>query len=734
LVEALARHLRSLDADVASRLLGADGPTLAPLLGQGTPAGEITPAVTVAALADPATGRAVLFDALLAVFHRAAGDGPAVLLLDDAQLAGSSTVDWLRFASHRGSGLRLLVVAARRPEEGQALPATATITLGPIDLGAAEVVVGPERAAALHARSGGNPLFLVELAAAEGADLPASIRDAVAAHCDRAGTAAATTLRTAAVIGGEVDLDLLAGVLRLPPVDLLDHLEEGVRRRLLVESESAFAFRHELVREALAAGTSASRRALVHREAGRFLAARPEPDPLTVAYHARLGGDDERAATALCEAARLASERHDYAEAERRLDQAIALRDAPEARLQRTRTRIMRQDFAGAAEDAGVALGQGGGAPALEAAGWAAYYRRDLQGARRLADDGAALAQDPLIRASCLSLGGYVRMMAGDLLGTEARLDEAAALAQGPAAMMVAGFKGALRVYQGRAEEGLELLRPATLPGAPNPGLFGFRARAQSAYALALLGRAGEALAAFEELALEVERRGVDRYVGMAVNFRGWILRHLGACSEADELNQWALDLSASRMDDDRYRIEPMAHSLLDLAEGRLQAGELDAALALLARVEPLQQVEHSLRWRHELRARLLQGRLALEGGAPEGAEEAAAAVAEDASRLGVERYVATARLLEARARAAAGEDLDLEAVGRVVDALPPLAGLEAWWLTAELAAAAGVDAWWALAEQRAADLAKEAGPHAETLRRYAAARLERMRTGGRKG
>jgi hypothetical protein len=258
---------------------------------------------------------------------------------------------------------------------------------------------------------------------------------------------------------------------------------------------------------------------------------------------------------------------------------------------------------------------------------------------------------------------------------------------------VTSAFTGALRVYQGRAEEGLELLRPATLPGAPNPALFGFRARAQAAYALALLGRAEEALSAFDDLRTDVERRGVDRYVSMVGNFRGWILRHLGACSEADEANQRALEVAASRMEDERYRIEPMAHSLLDLAEGRLQVGELDAARSYLARVEPLQQVAHALRWRHELRARLLDGRLALESGAPEAAEAAAAAVAEDAGRLGVGRYVAAARLLEARARAAAGEALDRAEVGKVIDALPRLAGLEAWWLTAELAAAAGVDA-----------------------------------------
>lgn len=124
-----------------------------------------------------------------------AEDGPAALLLDDAHLAGASTVDWLRFVAHRAPSLPLLVVAARRAEEGLPLPATATVTLGPLDLAAAEAVVGRERAGALFARSGGHPLFLIELAAADPKDeLPASIREAVAERCDRAGPAAAARL------------------------------------------------------------------------------------------------------------------------------------------------------------------------------------------------------------------------------------------------------------------------------------------------------------------------------------------------------------------------------------------------------------------------------------------------------------------------------------------------------------------------------------------------------------
>jgi DNA-binding SARP family transcriptional activator len=734
---ALERHLRAAGPEAATRLLGPDATVLDRLLGRRSAdepdvAGPSTPggATSMAALADPGSGRTLLFDALLRVFTRLAEGGPTVLLLDDAHRAGAFTVDWLRFLSRRAPAVPLLVVVARRPEEEFQVTATGLVTLGPLGRADAEAVVGPDRVDELYARSGGHPLFLVELAAAEpGEELPASIRDAVAERCDRAGPSASATLRTAAVIGSDVDLDLLAAVRRLPPVDLLDHLEEGVRRRFLLESESGFAFRHELVREALASGAGASRRALIHREAGRALAVRSHPDPLAVAYHARLGGDHERAAGALIDAARLALLRSDPVDAERRLDQALILADLPDVRLERARLRTLRRNFDGAAEDAQVALSQGGGAAALETAGWVAYHARDFARARRLADDGARLADDPSVRASCLSLAAQVRTAAGELTEAEARLEEASRLAQGPSRVVVGGWLGTLRVYQGRAAEGLELLHPVTVPGAPGAGLFGLRVRGMVGYALALLGRTAEAMAAFDDLEAEMDRQGTHRYQGLVDNSRGWVLRNLGSLSAADEANERGLEV-ASRFatSEPKLSTEQRVHGLLDLAAGRLQSGDAAGAGAYLAEVEPLQQVEHSLRWRHQLRARLLGGRLALAQGAHEDALAAAADLVEQAAGLGAARYVRLARLLEARTRAAAGEPIEVAEVAVLLESLPAVAGLEAWWLTAEMAQAVRVDAWWGLAERRVAELAAAAGSNAETLRRHAAAQLERMR------
>ena len=55
--------------------------------------------------------------------------------------------------------------------------------------------------------------------------------------------------------------------------------------------------------QALAVSATASRAALLHRQAGRVLSGRQGVDPLIVARHARLGGDIDLASRALREAA-----------------------------------------------------------------------------------------------------------------------------------------------------------------------------------------------------------------------------------------------------------------------------------------------------------------------------------------------------------------------------------------------------------------------------------------------
>jgi hypothetical protein len=248
LLAALASLLRRLGGETTADLLGADAPMLAPLLG-AAPGPQPSPVLT-----DGTLGPAALYAALERVLGRLTGRGPLVVLIDDAHLAGPALPDWVRFL-RRGS-VAVTVVATVRPGDPEPLPATALIHLDVLGREAATELVGPARVDELYARSRGHPLFLTELAQQPaGAELPSSLVESVSARCAELGSAGAL-LRTAAVIGPELDLDLLAAVLGRGVVELLDDAERAAAKQFLADRDGTFWFRHELVREALAASAS----------------------------------------------------------------------------------------------------------------------------------------------------------------------------------------------------------------------------------------------------------------------------------------------------------------------------------------------------------------------------------------------------------------------------------------------------------------------------------------------
>ena len=312
-------------------------------------------------------------------------------------------------------------------------------------------------------------------------------------------------------------------------------------KQFLAEHDGNFRFRHELVREALAASATAGRAALLHRQAGRVLDRRPGADPLTVADHARLGGDLALAARALREASARAAERFDHGAAEALLDDALRLHPDPDGWLARARVRTLRGRYAEALQD--VERAPASGAAALEVGAWASYFGRDFAQAAQFAEDGALAAEDAATRARCLAAGGRTRHAAGDLAQAELLLGEAFALAEGADRVTAAGWLGVLRAHQSRTDEALALLRPAAR------GQIGVEHTSATMHALlftghahALAGRPAQALAAFTRYTAEVERRQVPRFAGRAVNFAGWVLRNLGARQEALDHHHEALD------------------------------------------------------------------------------------------------------------------------------------------------------------------------------------------------
>jgi DNA-binding SARP family transcriptional activator len=709
LLDALARLLRRLGSEVTADLLGGDGQLLAPLLGAAPGSPQLM-------LADSMLGPAVLYAALVRVLRRLAERGPLAVVIDDVHLGGQSLRDWVRFV--RREAMPLAVVLAVRPGEGDPPAADARLHLDALSQAAAAELVGPARVDELYARAKGHPLFLTELAQQPpGAELPASLVESVSARCDELGPAG-MLLRTGAVLGTELDIDLLAAVLGRPAVELLDDAERAAAKRFLADDDGTFRFRHELVREALAAGTTASRAALLHREAGRVLTRRPTADPLTVARHARLGGDLELAARALHDAAARAAERFDHAAAEALLDDALSLHPDSRAWLARARVRTRRGRYEEALGDVERALPAG--AAALEVGAWASYFGRRFAQAAQFAEDGALAAADPATRARCLAVGGRTRHAAGDLAGAEAQLGEALSLAQGVDRVTAAAWLGVIRSHQSRADDALALLRPATRGqlGAEHTSAT-LHALLFTGHAHALAGRPALALAAFTRYDAEVERRQAPRFGGRAVNFAGWVLRNLGAGAEGLDLHHEALEVGRRQ-----GTPEVVIAALQDLAEHSVHVADADRAQSLLAEALTLLGGDLVFGWRLELRQWLVSGELALLRGAARQARDLGCKLAERAAELSVPRYVAAGRLLRHRADRLLGAPLDLDAVSADLDLLDGAMAVEAWWWTGEVAAELGVPAWLDRAAHRAERLAGSAGAHGDGLRRALAARM----------
>ncbi len=721
LLTALAALLRELEPGVTADILGADAAILAPLLNM-TPGRRVSGAKgSPPMLADGMLGPAVLYSALVRVLGRLTERAPVVVVLDDAHLAGPALSDWLRFL--RREDVSATVVAAIRSGEGQPLPATASIHLDALGRDAAAELVGPGRVEELYARSKGHPLFLTELAQqAAGAELPASLVESVSARCDELGTAG-LLLRTAAVIGPELDADLLAAVLGRPVVALLDDAEQAVAKQFLVEDDGIFRFRHELLREALAASATAGRAALLHRQVGRMLDRRPGADPLTVADHARLGGDLVLAARALRDASAQAAERFDHAAAEALLDDALRLSPGPEGWLARARVRTLRMRYAEALEDVERALEVGAaGAAALEVGAWASYFGRQFAQATQFAEDGALAAEDATTRARCLAVGGRTRHAAGDLAGAELLLGEAFSLAEGADRVTAAGWLGVLRAHQSRVDEALALLRPAAR------GQLGVEHTSATLHSLlftghahALAGRPAQALAAFTRYTAEVERRQVPRFAGRGVNFAGWVLRNLGAWTEALDHHHEALEAGQRQ-----GTADVTIAALEDLAEQCLDTGDPDGAAARLGQARALLVGDLVFGWRLELKHQFISARLALLSGDAERALAGAGDLAASAAALGVPRYTSVARLLVHRANRMLGVPVDLAAVVADLDLLERCVAVEAWRWTCDVAADFAEPAWLDRAADQVARLARGAGSHADGLLREADRRLSR--------
>lgn len=306
------------------------------------------------------------------------GEEGLVLLVDDAHLLDAKSAEVLARLVDRGREGRWVVIAFAQPtiqsaeEPGSRLAEAChvTIDLPPLEPSDASLVVrgivgaplDPTSEGVLVAKAGGSPLQLEQLtravlearvlererdgqyrlsaaARAEGSELvPPTAAAAVRARLRQLGTELQRTLVAAAVFG---DLFWLEGVAEISEQSLervTEHFErlllaDFVRRRPAARYRdvSELEFSHAVIRRVVLSKLRPAARQPLELRAARFLEARGEADAATLAGHLVRGGESERGALRLSEAARLSLSLGAFVDALRLAEEGLEALGSPES-------------------------------------------------------------------------------------------------------------------------------------------------------------------------------------------------------------------------------------------------------------------------------------------------------------------------------------------------------------------------------------------------------------------
>jgi len=158
----------------------------------------------------------------------------------------------------------------------------------------------------LSRESGGNPLFAIELARAGGEG--GSLDDLVRERLARFNEEEAEVLRWAAVLNPYVEFETLVELSRLPAEAVGAAMDKAEQQGILVATDIAPKFSHELLARGVYKDISPLRRQVMHRRVAQVLEDRSRVDldhAAQLAHHASHSGDAGLAARALVLAGRL---------------------------------------------------------------------------------------------------------------------------------------------------------------------------------------------------------------------------------------------------------------------------------------------------------------------------------------------------------------------------------------------------------------------------------------------
>jgi len=281
---------------------------------------------------------------------------PILLVIEDLQWGDLPSVRLLDAALRDIKDKPLFILALARPEVHERFPKLwagrrmQEIVLVELAKKASERLVrqalgekaDPALVDRIVARAQGNTFYLEELvrAAAEGRvdEFPETIVAMVQSRLHSLEDGERRILRAASIFGDVFWADGVRTLLgnKEPLAEIIDKLNGLVAREILsLRPESRFSgddeygFRHALVREGAFAMLTPEDRTLGHELAGEWLEKRGETDPLVLAKHFELGGQQKRAAEHYLRAAERAQRAGDDDVAIRRAERGLSLEPDP---------------------------------------------------------------------------------------------------------------------------------------------------------------------------------------------------------------------------------------------------------------------------------------------------------------------------------------------------------------------------------------------------------------------
>ncbi|HLX35172.1 MAG TPA: AAA family ATPase [Candidatus Limnocylindrales bacterium] len=592
--------------------------------------------------ADPsAQGR--LFELILGVFQRLAGERPLILVVEDIQWADASTRELLGFLVRGLAHDRVLIAPTLRTDPDDLGPATLDLVaelerddrvdrvdLRPFDRGdvAEQVRVLLDHRPELDlvdrlvARSDGNPFFVEELllaGAEDRDDLPPVVRDVVAARLLGLSDETRRVLRAATVIGRTVDEDLLIEVLHLDRERVAAALREAIVAGVLERDRSAPegppAFRHQLLREAVAAELFPGERRSLHEACAEALVRRIADgrglvSPADLARHWDAAEQPARALRPMVEAARAAEAVYAWPEALASWQRARALfacvADGPDlASMSLAELESHAGDCAVLAGEYGEAIALGRAAiEAIDAqadpaaAGvlhnrlrWYLWESGDRRGAAAAVEAALQLipAEPPSqARAAALAQHAGILLFAGryeeSAADARAAIDMARGLQTVGEEALASGVLGWDLAALGNVEGGVRQFREGQRIAEAIGSAEGIALAAINLVALLdRVGRSREALETATAARATAARIGLDRtYGALLLGYAAKAQLALGLWREIDVATSGALRVGAA----------PRGELWISINRARLLAatGRLDESAALLDRARTLER------------------------------------------------------------------------------------------------------------------------------------------------